>query len=96
MARSGVVTKNLLERLLRDQARRAQHERDMSFEEKLRAVDRLMAEGAPKFEDVEPADLQTNPTSATSAGPDSKGHDEPPNSKNSPVLRKSAKCLTSP
>ena len=43
-ARSSGVTKRLLEKLLRDQERRAKRERKMPFAEKLRVVDRLMAE----------------------------------------------------
>ena len=46
-ARSGNVTKRLLEKLLRDQERRAKRERAMPFPEKLRVVDRLLADGKP-------------------------------------------------
>ena len=51
-ASSHSVTKRLLERLLRDQKRRAEKERRMPFAEKLRVVDRLMAEGEPRVEDT--------------------------------------------
>ena len=51
-ASSRIVTKRLLERLLRDQSRRAEKERRMPFAEKLRVVDRLMAEGEPRVEDT--------------------------------------------
>jgi hypothetical protein len=44
------VSKRLLDRLLRDQRRRAEKERRMSFAEKLRVVDQLMAEGEPRVE----------------------------------------------
>ena len=52
MASSERVTKNLLEKLLRSQERRAERERKMSFAKKLRVVDRLMADGEPKFEEA--------------------------------------------
>ena len=52
MARSGGVTAHLLERLLEDQKRRAKRERKMSFAEKLRILDRLMADGEPAIEDT--------------------------------------------
>ena len=48
MVRSRNVTKGLLEKLLRDQARRAKRERKMPFAQKLKMVDKLMAEGQPK------------------------------------------------
>ena len=51
-ASSHSVTKLLLDRLLRDQKRRAEKERRMPFAEKLRVVDRLMAEGEPRVEDT--------------------------------------------
>jgi hypothetical protein len=43
----------LLESLLRDQKRRAEREKKMSFARKLRVVDELMADGVPKVEEVE-------------------------------------------
>ena len=52
MAPSGGVTARLLEKLLEDQRRRAKRERKMSFPEKLRILDRLMADGEPTVEDT--------------------------------------------
>ena len=52
MEASSGVTAHLLERLLEDQRRRANHERKMSFAEKLRILDRLMADGEPVIEDT--------------------------------------------
>ncbi len=57
-ARSGNVTKRLLESLLRDQRRRAERERKMSFPRKLRVVDGLMADGVPRVEEVEVSEWQ--------------------------------------
>ena len=57
--RSGGVSKKLLAGLLEDQARRAQREKEMLFADKLRVVDRLMAEGPPKVEGEPSADLPT-------------------------------------
>ena len=51
--RSGNVTKVLLESLLRDQRRRAEREKKMPYAEKLRVVDRLMAEGEPEVGGIE-------------------------------------------
>ena len=51
-ARSSGVTKRLLERLLRDQERRANRERKMPFAEKLRVLDQLMARGEARVEDL--------------------------------------------
>lgn len=51
-ARSGSVTRHLLEKLLRDQKRRAERERRMPFAEKLKVLDRLIAAGKPKIEDL--------------------------------------------
>ena len=51
-ARSSNVTKHLLEKLLRDQERRAERERKMSFARKLRVVDQLMAGGVPRVEEA--------------------------------------------
>lgn len=42
--RSGHVTKRLLERLLKDQQRRAERERKLPYAEKLRILDRLQEE----------------------------------------------------
>ena len=50
-ARSKGVTKSLLERLLRDQERRAQREKRLPFAEKLRIVDMLMMQGEIRVED---------------------------------------------
>ena len=50
--RSGGVTRRLLEKLLKDQERRAKRERKMPFAEKLRVVDQLMAGGETKVEDL--------------------------------------------
>ena len=44
MARSPGVTKKLLEKLLRDQARRAERERKMPYARKLRILDQMIAE----------------------------------------------------
>ena len=49
---SGNATRSLRERLLRDQRRRAERERKLSFAQKLRILDQMMQEGAPKVEDV--------------------------------------------
>jgi hypothetical protein len=43
-ARSQGVSSRLLEKLLRDQERRAERERKMPFAEKLKVLDQLMAE----------------------------------------------------
>jgi hypothetical protein len=51
-ARSRNVTRRLLEKLLKDQNRRAERERKMPFAEKLKVVDQLMAAGEPKVEDL--------------------------------------------
>ena len=51
--RSSGVTKSLLEKLLSAQEKRAKRGREISFSQKLRVLDRLMAEGPPKIEDVE-------------------------------------------
>lgn len=53
MARSGNATKRLLESLLRDQKRRAEREKKMTFARKLRVVDELMTDGVPKVEEAE-------------------------------------------
>ncbi len=53
MARSGNATNRLLESLLRDQKRRAEREKKMTFARKLRVVDELMTDGVPKVEEVE-------------------------------------------
>ena len=45
MARSKGVTKRLLEKLLKEQERRAEREKRMPFAEKLRVLDRLMEQG---------------------------------------------------
>ena len=50
--RSSGVTKHLLERVLNDQKRRTQREQRMPFSQKLKVLDRLMAEGLPKVEDA--------------------------------------------
>ena len=42
--RSGGVTKHLLEKLLKDQKRRAERERKLPYEQKLRILDQLMAD----------------------------------------------------
>lgn len=42
--RSGGVTNRLLESLLKDQRRRAERERRMPYTEKLKVLDRLIAE----------------------------------------------------
>ena len=44
MARSQGVTKNLLETLLKDQARRAERERKLPYAQKLRILDEMIAE----------------------------------------------------
>lgn len=44
MARSPGVTKNLLEKLLKDQARRAERERKLPYAQKLRILDEMIAE----------------------------------------------------
>ncbi len=44
MARSPGVTKNLLEKLLKDQARRAERERKLPYAQKLRILDQMIAE----------------------------------------------------
>jgi len=49
-ARSQGVTKLLHKRLLEDQRRRAEAERRLSFAEKLRILDQLIAAGPPKVE----------------------------------------------
>ena len=49
-ARSGNVTKRLLESLLKDQKRRAERERTMSYAEKLRVVDQLIADAGPEVD----------------------------------------------
>ncbi len=41
-----------MDKLLRDQKRRADRERKMPFAKKLRLVDELMAGGVPKIEEV--------------------------------------------
>ncbi len=51
-AHSGNVTRLLLGKLLEDQARRAERERRMPFAEKLMVLDRLMADGEPRVEDL--------------------------------------------
>ena len=50
--RSSGVTKSLLEKLLRDQGRRAERERRLSFAKKLRILDQLMMEGELRVEDA--------------------------------------------
>lgn len=52
-ARSGNATERLLGSLLKDQRRRAERERKMSFAKKLRVLDELMTDGVPKVEKVE-------------------------------------------
>lgn len=52
MAHSGGVTAHLLDTLLKDQAKSAEKEKKMSFAEKLRVLDRLMADGEPVIEDT--------------------------------------------
>ena len=51
-ARSGGVTKRLLEKLLRDQKRRADRERKMPYAQKLRILDQLMADAEHRGERV--------------------------------------------
>jgi hypothetical protein len=53
MVYSGNVTKRLLEKLLREQKRKAERERKMSFAEKLKVVDQLMVEGEPRVEETD-------------------------------------------
>lgn len=53
--RSEGVTKRLLERLLDEQRRRAARERKMPYAEKLKVVDRLMAEAV--FRETEAGQL---------------------------------------
>ena len=52
MVSSRGVTKSLLERLLRDQQRRAEREKKMPFAKKLKVLDQLMADGEPRIEDA--------------------------------------------
>jgi len=52
MAHSGNATGRLLESLLKDQKRRAEKEKKMSFARKLRVVDKLMADGIPAVKEV--------------------------------------------
>ena len=49
--RSSSVTRHLLEKLLRDQDRRAKRERKMPFAKKLRVLDQLMMRGEARVED---------------------------------------------
>lgn len=49
---SGGVTARLLEKLLEDQRRRALREKKMSFAQKLRILDQLMADGEPTVENT--------------------------------------------
>ena len=58
---SGGSTRDLRERLLKDQARRAERERKLSFAKKLRILDQMMQEGAPEFEDVTGPCPERNP-----------------------------------
>jgi len=51
-ARSGGVTKRLLEKLLKDQERRVNRERKMPYAQKLRMLDQLMAGAVQKVEPV--------------------------------------------
>ena len=63
MARSLKDTEDWRGELLRDQERRAERRKRLPFAEKLRILDRLMAEGPPKIEDVpddEPDDDEPN------------------------------------
>ena len=46
-ARSSSAMKRLLEKLLRDQERRAEREKKLSFAKKLRILDQLMMDGDP-------------------------------------------------
>lgn len=51
--RSSDVTKSLLEKLLSAQEKRAKRGRELPFAQKLRVLDRLMAESPPRVEDAE-------------------------------------------
>lgn len=51
-ARSGGVTRQLVERLLRDQQKRAERERKLPYAKKLRILDQLQAEVAGTGEQV--------------------------------------------